>query len=365
LPFVEDDYPAALADARRTGRPIFVDAWAPWCHSCLSLRSFVLTDPLLAPLADRYVWLSIDTEKERNAAFVAKFTHESLPTLWVIRGDDESVLRKWSGTLTAQELRAMLEGGASAASAVASVHARVLAASKDDPAACARLGAHEGPSLPRGTPRADVLATALACAHEARLEAETLALLGLALEDARRADLLLADDRSALYEAVVSVMRDRRDPTEAQRVAREWAAFLETEAEGAKDAAARAVFDPHRVEAYLALGEPARAIPMLEQSARDFPSDYNPHARLARVYLEMKRLDEAHAAIARAHALVYGPRILRVASTLADVEEARGERTAARRAIEAALVRTEGLVLTANQQKLRRRLAERANALGR
>jgi len=215
LPFVEDDYPAALADARRTGRPIFVDAWAPWCHSCLSLRSFVLTDPLLAPLADRYVWLSIDTEKERNAAFVAKFTHESLPTLWVIRGDDESVLRKWSGTLTAQELRAMLEGGASAASAVASVHARVLAASKDDPAACARLGAHEGPSLPRGTPRADVLATALACAHEARLEAETLALLGLALEDARRADLLLADDRSALYEAVVSVMRDRRDPTEA------------------------------------------------------------------------------------------------------------------------------------------------------
>ena len=161
------------------------------------------------------------------------------------------------------------------------------------------------------------------------------------------------------------MMRDRRDPTEAQRVAREWAAFLETEAEGAKDAAARAVFDPHRVEAYLALGEPARAIPMLEQSARDFPSDYNPHARLARVYLEMKRLDEAHAAIARAHALVYGPRILRVASTLADVEEARGERTAARRAIEAALVRTEGLVLTANQQKLRRRLAERANALGR
>jgi hypothetical protein len=30
LPFVEDDYPRALADAKARGVPIFVDAWAPW-----------------------------------------------------------------------------------------------------------------------------------------------------------------------------------------------------------------------------------------------------------------------------------------------------------------------------------------------
>jgi len=36
---------------------------------------------------------------------------------------------------------------------------------------------------------------------------------------------------------------------------------------------------------------------MLEQSARDFPRDYNPPARLARAYLTMKRYDEALDAI--------------------------------------------------------------------
>jgi hypothetical protein len=30
LPFVHDDYPRALADARRRGVPLVVDAWAPW-----------------------------------------------------------------------------------------------------------------------------------------------------------------------------------------------------------------------------------------------------------------------------------------------------------------------------------------------
>jgi uncharacterized protein YceK len=30
LPFVEDDYARALADARARSVPLFVEAWAPW-----------------------------------------------------------------------------------------------------------------------------------------------------------------------------------------------------------------------------------------------------------------------------------------------------------------------------------------------
>ena len=30
LPFIEDDYPRALSEARAKRLPIFVDAWAPW-----------------------------------------------------------------------------------------------------------------------------------------------------------------------------------------------------------------------------------------------------------------------------------------------------------------------------------------------
>jgi hypothetical protein len=30
LPFVEDDYPRALAEARERNLPLFIEAWAPW-----------------------------------------------------------------------------------------------------------------------------------------------------------------------------------------------------------------------------------------------------------------------------------------------------------------------------------------------
>jgi endonuclease YncB( thermonuclease family) len=30
LPFIEDDYPKALAEARERKLPLFIEAWAPW-----------------------------------------------------------------------------------------------------------------------------------------------------------------------------------------------------------------------------------------------------------------------------------------------------------------------------------------------
>ena len=30
LPFIADDYPKALAQARAGNKPIFLEAWAPW-----------------------------------------------------------------------------------------------------------------------------------------------------------------------------------------------------------------------------------------------------------------------------------------------------------------------------------------------
>lgn len=30
LPFIADDYPRALAAAKAEGKPIFLEAWAPW-----------------------------------------------------------------------------------------------------------------------------------------------------------------------------------------------------------------------------------------------------------------------------------------------------------------------------------------------
>ncbi|MEO7794971.1 MAG: thioredoxin family protein, partial [Thermoanaerobaculia bacterium] len=97
VPFIEDDYPKALAQARARHLPIFLEAWAPWCHSCRSMQAYVYTDAKLAPFADRFVWLAIDTEKAGNAATVAKFPVGAWPSMYVIDPQSETISFRWTG----------------------------------------------------------------------------------------------------------------------------------------------------------------------------------------------------------------------------------------------------------------------------
>jgi thiol-disulfide isomerase/thioredoxin len=404
LPFLHDDYAAALAEAKRTGRPLFVDAWAPWCHSCQSMRAYVLTDASLAPLANDFVWLTIDTEKDENAPFVARFSNRVWPTLWIVDPVQESTVLRWEGTATAPELVSLLatvRGGARAGAADAAVAFlkanqaaargeiadaekgyRAVLAAKDAPdraraaealagllsgrrdfAACTELAVAESPAMPPGTSRATLLAIGLSCAREAKRDPDLRTLSAAAERAAVDPDpRTIADDRSALFEELVETKKEQNDDAGVKATARSWAAFLEHEASRAPSKQARAVFDAHRLSAYLAAGEPERAVAMLTESERDFPDDYNPPARLARAYLTMKRLDDAQAAILRASARVYGPRSLRVFALAADIAKARGDVAGERAALEQALARTSKVVMNENQKKLRAELEKRLRA---
>jgi tetratricopeptide (TPR) repeat protein len=152
-----------------------------------------------------------------------------------------------------------------------------------------------------------------------------------------------ADDRSGLYGSLVEARKQAKDEAGARRVAGEWARFLEGEAARAKSPDARTVFDSHRLSAYIEAGEPQRAIPMLEASERDFPRDYNPPARLAVAYKEMKEYDKALAASDRALARAYGPRTQGMLRTRADIQVAKGDTAAARATLEQAVRTAEAL----------------------
>ena len=93
---LEDDYAAALGKAKARGVLLFVDGWAPWCHSCVFFREHVLPNASLGDLADRYVFASIDTEKEINRRFVERFPMTAWPTFFVIDPSTEKV--RWVGT---------------------------------------------------------------------------------------------------------------------------------------------------------------------------------------------------------------------------------------------------------------------------
>jgi tetratricopeptide (TPR) repeat protein len=82
---------------------------------------------------------------------------------------------------------------------------------------------------------------------------------------------------------------------------------------------------------------------MLEASERDLPGDYNPPARLAVAYLEMKKPDEALAASNRALPKVIGPRRIRVLQTRSEIFAAKGDAAASREALEQSLAYAESL----------------------
>ena len=113
--FIEDDYARALAEAKAKDKPLFIDTWAPWCHTCLSMRAYVFKDPALAPLAKEFVWLSVDTEKAENAKFMERYAIEVWPTLWVIDAKTEKPALKWLGSATTPELVSLLEDAKAAA----------------------------------------------------------------------------------------------------------------------------------------------------------------------------------------------------------------------------------------------------------
>jgi hypothetical protein len=350
------------------------------------MRAFVFTDKALARHAGRFVWLSIDTEREENAAFVEKYPIEAWPTLMVLDPRTGAAALKWMGSATVPQLEKLLEDGERAvrgdgsglegqlaladklnaeqkqAEAEALLRKLVAEAPADwsrRPRAvesllfslleqhkledCARLAMAELPRLPRSASSANLAANGLACAlmspkdapwrkeAASRLEADARAALAPPAID------MAADDRSGVYSALVEARDDAGDEAGKKKLAAEWLAFLEGEISRAPTAEARTVFDSHLLGACLALGEPARAIPYLEASERALPDDYNPPARLAVVYQRPSRLDEALAANTRALGKVYGPRKLRVLSLRSDLLLAQGDKAGAKQALEDAL----------------------------
>src|SRR5436309_1190720 len=82
------------------------------------MRSHVFTDAGLAKHAGRFVWLSIDSEKDVNAAFTEKYPIENWPTLLVIDSANERVAFKWLGSATVPQLARMFDdAGAAVANA--------------------------------------------------------------------------------------------------------------------------------------------------------------------------------------------------------------------------------------------------------
>lgn len=403
LPWHRDDWAAAKRIAADRGVPLVVDMWAPWCHSCLSMQHFVLSDPSVVALADRFVWLAVDTDREVNADVVAALPIKAWPTYFVVDPRDGTVEARLVGSATPRELREFLERGE-----------RGLLATRGDagslPAGSPLLAMREGDrAAVEGRPADAVLAYDLALAGElgdrapdvlvsaitARRAAGDMAgcvQFGLEhLADAARtrsaktADfaayaLSCAEDPgvdpgqvTAIRRAVVDkdgpvrkVLLDPKAPlsdddrADGLRILREaydalgerdmgtalaerQLAILKRAIASAPDARTAMTFNWPLSEVYVRLGRPADAIPALEKSVAALPEEYDPPYRLAWILLRSERAAEAVAPAEKALKLAYGPRKARVYGLLAEIQGARGDRAKQREALAAAVALWEGL----------------------
>jgi tetratricopeptide (TPR) repeat protein len=358
------------------------------------MRAFVFTDPALTSRAGQFVWLDLNLDEERNAALQEKLGVDAFPTYFVVKPEDETVVLRGVGAMTVAEIgtfldnaRAALGGGTPSSPAEAALfradrlngegkkaeaaagyrevldqappgwppYGRAATAlmflyqTTSGEAKCVALARETLPKL-AGTPASAVVALGgLDCAlgldekdpGRPAAVAEAEAALRRVIADPKTG--AAADDISSAYPSLIQARKAAGDEAGARKDAEAWAAFLDKQAAAAQTPEQRAVFDSHRLSAYLELGQPERAIPMLQASEADLPDDYNPPARLALAYLKLTKLDEALAASDRALPKVSGPRRLSVLQTRADIFAAKGDAAAARETLQQALAYAEAL----------------------
>src|ERR1035441_9467819 len=78
------------------------------------MRANVLNDAALVKQAGQFAWLSIDSDKPVNSAFVDKFATGGVPLFVVIDPGKEQAVLNWYGTATAPQLVNLLADGKSA-----------------------------------------------------------------------------------------------------------------------------------------------------------------------------------------------------------------------------------------------------------
>lgn len=366
--FIVDDYANALEQAKAQKKLLFVDAWAPWCHTCVAMKEQVFTRPAFRAFEKDVVFASIDTERTKNAAFLEKFPIEVWPTLFFIDPVKETVVFKWMGSADELQMQALLQAARAGSGTFKESDAGQKDAIADKPEAtlstgdvktqtvlsmlaaltvakqfegCARTTLEQLSLFVNAQARVAAITWGLGCAIELPRGKEKEAVVDSLVREGMKALPLegaLPDDTSGLYEVLVAERQAASDEVGALKLATQWLQFLDAQAAQAPTKAARAVFDPHRVSAALASNQAQKMIEPLLLSEKDFPQDYNPPARLAIIYRELGRLDEGLKASTRALSKCKeGPRKLRLYETKASLQDKKGDAAGRRKTLEEAV----------------------------
>jgi thiol:disulfide interchange protein len=100
------DIDQAFAKAQETNRIVFVDVYTVWCSWCKKLEQETFQDPSFKQVAQKFVLLKVDAEKEYDFAY--KYKVRAYPTMLFLKANGEEKHRVL-GYLSAEELVPIME----------------------------------------------------------------------------------------------------------------------------------------------------------------------------------------------------------------------------------------------------------------
>lgn len=95
----------AMAEAKKKGKLIFIDAYTEWCGPCKKMAATSFMDPEVAKIFNsKFINLKIEMEKSADGPMVAqKYKVYAYPTMLYIDGDG-NVVKTVVGYQTAEQL---------------------------------------------------------------------------------------------------------------------------------------------------------------------------------------------------------------------------------------------------------------------
>lgn len=96
------DYSQGLEEAKDRQKPMVLFLYADWCKWCKRMAGTTFEDPWVRFFKDRYVWVKINSDKERE--YMEEFGQRGFP-MTVLLTSDGDVMKKLSGFKDADALR--------------------------------------------------------------------------------------------------------------------------------------------------------------------------------------------------------------------------------------------------------------------
>ncbi len=360
LQFQRDNLEQVLASAQRSGKLVFIDAWAEWCHTCWAMESYVLSDPSLVDFQRSFEFVSLDTEKPDNEAFLERFAMDTWPTFFIIDAKTQELIGFWPGAGSVDEMRQFLQQSLDAYDALSAgdesalswlVKARRAQSQADFKTAAEafdkayRLAPPNWPrqsELLQGYIRSllklrriddcvslgdkhldEVVGAArpiqfaqryFTCVgqskqpgQQARVQRALNKMRGIAYGDSQH---MSPDDRADALQILSQAYAQLGQTQAASQALQDRLALIEQAAAEADSPEQARAFDYSRAMAYVALGKSEAAIQLLNEREKQFPHSYEPPWRLSQVYKQLGQFQSAVQALERAVKRAQGPRQL-------------------------------------------------------